>query len=216
MVQLVFFADDGNSGRELWTTDGTADGTYLLADLWPGGGGSDVGSFSGPQSIISLGDGRALFTAADPIHGNEPWITDGTAEGTHMVADINQGEAGFAGSSPSSLAALGGGRAIFMADDGIHGTEPWVTDGTAEGTRMVADLRPSPGFGPPPSDFVAIGGGRAIFRNFDSVSGQEPWVTDGTAEGTYRIADVSPGQASSLGPGGFRRLGRWGRALLGQ
>ena len=215
MAQLVFSADDGNSGRELWTTDGTAEGTRLLADIWPGGGGSGAigsGPF-GPDNFLPLADGRALFAATDPFHGSEPWVTDGTAEGTRLVADINRGEAGFSGSSPSGFAALGGGRAIFAANDGVHGFEPWVTDGTEEGTRLVADLQPGPGFGPGFGPFVTIGGGRAIFRNFDSASGGEPWVTDGSAEGTRRIADISPGEAWSLGPGSFSALDD-GRALF--
>ena len=29
----------------------------------------------------------------------------------------------------------------FLADDGEHGTEPWMTDGTANGTRMLKDIR---------------------------------------------------------------------------
>lgn len=41
--------------------------------------------------------------------------------------------------------ALGDGRAVFLADDGVHGREPWITDGTPEGTRLLADLRPGPG-----------------------------------------------------------------------
>jgi len=64
-AHLVFSADDGNSGRELWTTDGTAEGTRLLADLWPGGGGSSPGGF-GSGGFFPLEDGRVLFTANDP------------------------------------------------------------------------------------------------------------------------------------------------------
>lgn len=31
--QLLFIADDGESGRELWITDGTTEGTRLLSDI---------------------------------------------------------------------------------------------------------------------------------------------------------------------------------------
>jgi ELWxxDGT repeat protein len=33
-------------------------------------------------------------------------------------------------------------KAYFVANDGVHGKELWVTDGTAEGTQMVQDLSP--------------------------------------------------------------------------
>ena len=37
MAQLIFAADDGFNGRELWTTDGTGGGTHLLSNILPGG-----------------------------------------------------------------------------------------------------------------------------------------------------------------------------------
>jgi len=33
-------------------------------------------------------------------------------------------------------------RFVFAAHDGIHGPEPWVSDGTAAGTRLLRDLCP--------------------------------------------------------------------------
>src|SRR5580765_3271807 len=41
---LYFRADDGNSGVELWASDGTAVGTRLVRDINPGAGGSDPDS----------------------------------------------------------------------------------------------------------------------------------------------------------------------------
>ena len=39
---VLFAADDGVHGRELWRTDGTAAGTAMVADLAPGPTGSDA------------------------------------------------------------------------------------------------------------------------------------------------------------------------------
>ncbi|MFN8623617.1 MAG: ELWxxDGT repeat protein [Chloroflexota bacterium] len=33
---------------------------------------------------------------------------------------------------------------MFAADDGIHGFELWVSDGTAAGTKLVKDINPQP------------------------------------------------------------------------
>jgi ELWxxDGT repeat protein len=216
MAQLVFFADDGSRGRELWTTDGTAEGTRMLADIWPGGGGVDSGrggGFGGPPgSIIALGDGRALFEASDPVHGSELWTTDGTAAGTRLVADLNRSEAGFSGSSPSGFAASGVGRAIFFAADSTFGLEPWVTDGTAAGTYPLIDLPQGRNINT--TSLASLGEGRAVFSVFDRVSGAEPWVADGTDAGTHPIADIRPGPASSVaGPAVFSAFGD-GRVLF--
>ena len=48
-----------------------------------------------------------------------------------------------ANGSPADLVEVNG-RAFFAANDGIHGTELWVSDGTATGTRLVKDIRPAP------------------------------------------------------------------------
>lgn len=43
-----------------------------------------------------------------------------------------------------SLLGVAGGKVIF-ADTDANGYEPWVTDGTPEGTRSLGDLNPGPG-----------------------------------------------------------------------
>lgn len=35
-----------------------------------------------------------------------------------------------------------GERVPFIADDGIHGREIWITDRAPTGTRLVRDVRP--------------------------------------------------------------------------
>src|SRR5688500_14331747 len=55
-----------------------------------------------------------------------------------LFADVNPG---FASSNPESLVDAGG-TLYFSADDGVHGTELWKTDGTAAGTGLVKDIQP--------------------------------------------------------------------------
>src|SRR5262249_22140479 len=94
---VVFPANDGVTGQELWISDGTAAGTVSLGDLGPGAAGSE------PRWITAVA-GRIFFTADDGVHGRELWVTDGTAAGTHLLADVEPG----AGSSvPSELHAVG-------------------------------------------------------------------------------------------------------------
>ena len=104
-------------------------GTRLLTDIQPGLGGS------GPGSFTRLGE-RIVFIADDGIHGPEPWITDGTEEGTSLVKDIHPGPEGsraVAGSS-SRLGPVLNDSLVFSAKDGVRGRAIWITDGTDAGT----------------------------------------------------------------------------------
>jgi ELWxxDGT repeat protein len=111
----VFFrAADPDHGTELWRTDGTPEGTRLVADLVPGPGSSD------PQGLTAAG-GRLYFSAWDELHGRELWTSDGTAAGTSLVDDVAPG----AFSSAPLLLTPVGDRLFFTADDGLVGREPW-------------------------------------------------------------------------------------------
>jgi ELWxxDGT repeat protein len=63
---LLFAADDGVSGLEPWRSDGTAAGTFALADIAPGEASSNPGPF------WVVGD-RVLFGADDGEHGRQLW-----------------------------------------------------------------------------------------------------------------------------------------------
>lgn len=76
------------------------------------------------------------FAASDGTHGQELWRTNGFADGTYLVKDINSG---LSHSYPSSFTQYNG-LTYFVADDGVHGYELWRTDGTEVGTELVFDM----------------------------------------------------------------------------
>ncbi|CAO3454458.1 ELWxxDGT repeat protein [Azospirillum largimobile] len=84
--------------------------------------------------------------------------------------------------------------AVFTATLQNTGTEPWITDGTPSGTRLLADIRAGEQ-GSAPSDSV-VAGSKLFFTADDGVHGCELWVTDGTGGGT-RLFDAAAGAASS-------------------
>lgn len=142
---LFFSADDGSSGRELWSSDGTTAGTLMVADICPGVRGS------GPSYLIAWG-GSVYFQANDCTAGAELWMSDGTEVGTNMLADVRPGSAGAFPSylTPLEPAAGGGERLFFLANGGGYdaaaapgltqgwgGAQLWVTDGTSEGTQRA-------------------------------------------------------------------------------
>src|SRR5687768_9141240 len=138
MGGVAYYAhNDGQSGLELWRSDGTAGGTWVVKDIAPGAEPSAVGMLQ--DSIVAADDGTLYFSADDGQGGHELWKSDGTDAGTVLVADIRPGPAG---SYPAHLVADGSGGVYFHADDGATGIELWHSDGTAEGTALVKDMRP--------------------------------------------------------------------------
>lgn len=128
---LYFAGDDGaGNGEELWRSDGTEAGTYLVKDIQPGPAGS------APRKLVGF-KGGLCFSADDGTHGREPWWSDGTAQGTALVKDIWPGGED---SVPESFVALGGSL-LFAAEEEEHGRELWKTDGTEGGTELVKDVR---------------------------------------------------------------------------
>ena len=195
---LFFQANDGTDGYELWKTDGTESGTALVADINPGSTTDYYGDVNPKSSLpknLTAFNGRLYFSANDGVQGRELWESDGTADGTQLVADINPGGVG---SNPGGLTVVGT-KLFFVANDGVHGTELWESDGTAAGTMMVKDINPGSAGSNSTYDATLIDlNGSLLFTANDGAHGMELWRSDGTAGGTVMVKDVNPGSAGSL------------------
>src|SRR3954454_14002287 len=109
------------------------------------------------------------------------------------VADINPG----AGNAiPTDITDVNG-AVFFRADDGIHGTELWRSDGST--ATMVADIKPAPGTGSSPSELTNVNGTLYFVAN-DGTNGAELWKSSGV--GATMVANIKPG-ASGSGPYGL-------------
>ena len=166
---------------EVWVSDGTAEGTQLVANI-----GANT-SNSNPGLFTEFND-KLYFVANDGENGDELWVSDGTSEGTELAVDIAPGGAS---STPSNLIEFND-KLYFTA----FRDELWVSDGTFEGTEKATDINIGA------SDGLAEFNGKLYFSAFQEDTGRELWATDGTTEGTQLVADINPGTNSSL-PYGF-------------
>ncbi len=199
MGSVTFYAGyDGIHGYELWRTDGTAAGTWMVRDICLGACGS-------APEWLAAAEGTLFFAADDGVHGEELWASDGTAAGSRLVADLWPGRNG---SRPRGIAGLGS-KVVLAANTPGLGIEPWVSDGTAAGTISLGDL--VPGLGSSVGPFrMTLGqaGSTSLLCLRTSSSADELWATDGTAGGTVRLGDLNPGANLTC----VRRLGthpRW-------
>lgn len=182
---LFFAAGDGVGNGPLWVSDGETLRMLMANSTYP------------PYSRLAA-NGFVVFAERDPNLGLEPYVSDGTVAGTHLLADLAPG---IADADPQPIGAFAT-SAVFSADDGVHGRELWITDGSSAGTRLLADLVPgtgSPGFG------RAVPARGALALPVDEpLCGNELWWID--ANGARRVIDLVPGPASSS-PRSLARVG---------
>jgi len=181
---VLFSAHDGATGREPWRAD-AASGAVRVADVRPGVPGSR------PTDLVVAGD-LVFFTAAtSDVDGAQLWATDGTAAGTYRVSDMT-GEFGPGNDLRIGPTAVIGDTLFFVTafDDG-RGAALWRSDGTEDGTLLVADLksfRCSDEF----RAMVAMGD-RLMLVARSPGHDDELWISDGTAAGTRMVKDIYPG-----------------------
>lgn len=125
-----FYNIDSAHGAEMWRTDGTEEGTYLLKDILPGPLGSEAGS-----SRLAAGD-SFYFSAFDRNFNFLPWKSDGTIAGTVQVKDV------VPGLDYGSLLGKVGDNILLLVWNPEAGFEIWKTDGSEEGTLLVRDIVP--------------------------------------------------------------------------
>lgn len=185
-----FGATGGVSSSQLWSSDGTPEGTR---ELTLGKLDADLG---GPSALAPVGETLYLFVQSrkQPALAVEIFRLNADGQPARRVSRRVFRIDPSPNSHWPSFVALGK-RLVFAAEGDERGFEPWVSDGTEAGTRLLGDLAPGPASSFPRA--LVATRDRAFFVADDGSHGLELWETDGTEAGTRRVADLLPGVGSS-------------------
>ena len=124
---IYFFANNGSgvgqAGKELWKSDGTANGTSLVQNI----NGSTTGSIADGASLVVY-QNKLYFAADNAVDGRELWSYDPAGVGANAVPveiPINKLNNGGGDANPAQLTPIEGSSLYFVATDGISGLELW-------------------------------------------------------------------------------------------
>ena len=198
----VFSADNYVNGVELWRSDGTEAGTFMLKNI------NQLPSFisgfdasSNPDGFTKLGD-VIYFKVNDTIGTTSLWRTDGTITGTNKVFSLRSID-GFI----LPLIQAFKSKLIFVTNTN-SALRLWQSDGTETGTGPISN-----------SVIVDINSGSPMYAA-DSIlffSGKtnpdfnvrgELWRTDGTNAGTRLVKQIAAGVNGSM-PRQFFKFGNY-------
>ncbi len=192
---VLFMANDGPNGLELWTCDALGTTASMVADVRPG----PLGSMGGPLTPYG---GKFYFFADDGVHGRELWVTQGTAATTMLFHEFIPGSEGLVSQANPVMCEADGILYVVASDGTPSNTALWRTDGTAAGTQVVVS---GPSFFTGWVEEMAAHQGNLYFSAFHPTLGTELWRSDGTAAGTYVVRDIDP--QGSASPGGLTVVG---------
>jgi ELWxxDGT repeat protein len=161
-----------NFDSEVWRTDSTQEGTVQL-EVYNCGLNCNEYTVNGGYTGMN---GKVYYVAKDPVAGYEVLETDGTPGNAAAVKDINDNNGAFA--TPHSLTRYKGKIYFGVNTPGGaygYGVELWRTDGTAAGTKLVADINPG-NQGSFPSELMVFDG--KLFFSAQDSHGRELWALE--------------------------------------
>lgn len=94
-----------------------------------------------PSSFVAI-NSKVYFKVAVGGPGPEVWVTDGTAEGTHMVVAPHEDETdAFSRAQIIEMTACAGRLYFLSTKDDRDGFSLWCSDGTDKNSRAISDLK---------------------------------------------------------------------------
>lgn len=166
-------------------------GPYLVKDIQSG----EPDSF--PSPLIPTEQRLYFFGHTD--QGRNLWTSDGTEIGTYQVKDLNHSvgadpyPAPYQMSYPAPKHAgtypeVVNNQLFFANDDGIHGEEIWLSNGSNSGTNILKDIFPG-SISSSPLNLTNVNN-QLFFRAIDKNHGDDLWLSQGTITNTKLVTDL--------------------------
>lgn len=184
---LVFMADDGVNGNELWALDST--GAHIVFNLNPGG------AYAAPTVNyinMAVAAGKLYFPADDGTNGLELYSWDGNPGNPPML--VNDFHAGAAGTQLSQLTVLND-KVYYSADDPIWGQELFVYNPANNQTTRLTDINAGGASSNPRN--LTVYRNKLYFNAFSAAGGNELYVYDPSINNTTMVSDINTGALSS-------------------
>ncbi|MEZ4805281.1 MAG: T9SS type A sorting domain-containing protein [Bacteroidia bacterium] len=178
---FLFLATDSVYGQELWRSDGTIEGTFMVKDINPK-------SFSSRPRLLTRYQDKILFTT-QATNPEELWITDGTEAGTEKILELMDNF------RMVKIIPASNGVYIELYEFGIGGSIWKLQSNTLV---KIVGLDANNMFYI--SEFATLDS-LLYVAHYHNTTGNTIWVTDGTQNGTkklHTINDYKIGQSSLL------------------
>lgn len=176
----LFFNATTSLPDQLWVSDGTPSGTFVLKD-------KDLNPIKFPCNFTKLGNN--IIFSGNTNFGQELYVTDGIkSENTKLIKDINP--------STTSNGVTGNfkiydSKVFFTANNQVNGEEAWYTDGTSDNTKLLKDINP----GAANSFPRIIPTQESLILLAENINlGVQIWESDGTTSGTNVVSSFTGNQ----------------------
>ncbi len=182
--RAIFQAESVQDGPQLWSSDGTAQGTVpLIATPTPSGYVEPLIGVAGTHGYY------AVYTGSD----YRVVVTNGTQAGTHVLTSAGPID-------PNGLTtSLTASSTRVAGDDNLAYINTYYFDTTtvyashlsayAPQTNVLTHLLDTTDGGG--NDPMLADSGHLYFRAHDPIQGSEPWVSNGTVTGTQILANIA-------------------------
>jgi len=184
--RVVFYGRSADEGLELWSSDGSADGTARITTFRPGSQPVGVGPLVACRGIAYFAsDG---ITPAGDQYWSHLWRSDGTQAGTYPIGEDSGG--GWRGLTANPIGCLGSSVVVLHWDLEADTQYLAISDGTVTGTHPLLETGYNVVVDYPAREYH---GWLFLVMVLDTQNySRELWATNGTPAGTFRTGEIAP------------------------